>query len=74
MSRKDLTEHLAGLVKAAEEDLKRFKTAIAQHKLRIYERDVNGERDITDRHLTEAEATVEEYRTLMRDWSKEADQ
>jgi hypothetical protein len=35
---------------------------------------VNGERDITDRHLKEAEATVEEYRTLMRDWSKEADQ
>ena len=35
MSRKDLTEHLDGLVKAAEEDLRRFKTAIAQHKLRI---------------------------------------
>jgi hypothetical protein len=31
MSTKDLSEHLQGLVKAAEDDLKRFKAAIAEH-------------------------------------------
>ena len=30
MSRKDLIEHLAGIVKEAQDGLERFKTAIAQ--------------------------------------------
>jgi hypothetical protein len=71
MPRKDLLEYLAERLKKAEDELTAFKAAIANHGLRIRERDDQGERDVTDRHLREAEETCEECRTLLREWSKE---
>jgi hypothetical protein len=68
MSREDLREHLAGLVKKAEDSLERFRTAVAEHGLRIREGDVHGERDTTDQHLQDLEAARDEYRRLMRAW------
>lgn len=71
MSRKDLTEHLLRCVAREERALADFKEAIEKHHFQIFERDVNGERDTTDRHLKEHEAACEEYRRLMRMWSAE---
>jgi hypothetical protein len=67
MSSKDLLEqHLAGIVKEAQEGLERFKNTVAQGEFRASGRDFKGARDITDRRLKELEAVCEEYRRLMR--------
>ncbi len=63
MSRSDLLAYLMERLREAEERLEQFETAIAAHGLRVYER------DITDRHLKDAEVDCEEYRTLIRKWS-----
>jgi len=68
MSRNGLRKHLEERLAVAEEDLKRLKTAIAQHNLRVLERDVNGQRDVTEVHLKDAEGACEEYRRLMSWW------
>jgi hypothetical protein len=51
----------------AEKELAGFKSAIAQYKLRVFHRDTNGERDVTDQHLRHLESTVEEYRAALRE-------
>jgi len=72
MSSKDLLEqHLAGIVKEAQEGLERFKTAVAEGAFRVSGHDLKGRRDITDRRLKELEAVCEEYRRLMRQHFRE---
>jgi hypothetical protein len=70
MSSKDLLEqHLAGIVKEAQESLERFNTAVAQGEFRVSGHNINGARDITDRRLKDLEAVCEECRRLMRSTS-----
>ena len=57
MSKQDLTEHLEGIVKQAEEHLERLKAAVAQG-MRIG--------DGTEQRLKRLEAVCVEYRRLMR--------
>jgi hypothetical protein len=68
MSREEQRKSLQKLLDAAENEVKRQKTATAQRGVRIFERHPGGggDRDITDQHLRAAEATCEEYRSLMR--------
>jgi hypothetical protein len=54
------------LAEAAKE-LADFKSAIAKYKLRVFEHDTRGERDVTGKHLRHLESTVEEYRTMLRE-------
>ena len=69
MSRKDLVEHLAGIVKEAQDGLERFKTAIAQGAFPRH--DISGVQEITERRLKEMEAVCAEYRRLMRQHFRE---
>ena len=68
MLRHNLFEHFDNRLQQAETDLMRLKTAIEIYGLRINERDINGERDITAQYLEGAEAACEEYRRLIREW------
>jgi hypothetical protein len=36
-----------------------------KYKLRVFHRDVNGERDVTDENISHLEATVAEYRRML---------
>jgi hypothetical protein len=69
MSRENPIDYLNERLRAAEEEVARFKTAIADHGMHCYERDINGERDITARMLKEDESVCEEYRRLIQLWS-----
>jgi hypothetical protein len=51
----------------AQKELANYKAAIANHGLRVYHRDVNGERDVTERELQSLQATIEEYQAALRD-------
>lgn len=65
----ELFDHLNKRLRAAEEQLAKFKNAIAKYGMHILERDIHGERDVTHRHLKEDEDVCEEYRRLIRMWS-----
>jgi hypothetical protein len=71
MPRKDALEYLNRRLKEAEDSLVQFQLAIIDHGLRVRERDVNGERDITDRCLKDEVAACNEYRRLIDEWSSE---
>ena len=50
-----------------EKELAGFKSAIADHGLRVFHRDsLNGERDVTQQQLKDLESSVEEYRAALR--------
>jgi hypothetical protein len=68
---RDWEKYFLDRLAKAEADLAKFKSAISMHGLRIRERDANGERDVTEKHLLDAEREVEEYRTIVRDISGE---
>jgi hypothetical protein len=44
-----------------------FKNAIAEYRLRVFHRDINGERDVTDEHVRHLESTIAEYQAMLRD-------
>jgi hypothetical protein len=71
MSREDLLKYLKRRLTESEDSLAQFQLAIIDHGLRVRERDVNGERDITDRCLKEEVAACDEYRRLIDEWSSE---
>lgn len=68
MSRLDVLEYLRRRLKESQDGLERLKAAVERHGLRVLERDIKGQRDVTDRHLIEAESACEEYRKLIDDW------
>ncbi len=47
-----------------EEELKRFENAVAKHGLRVFHRDTNGEREVTDESRKALHRAIEEYRRL----------
>jgi len=51
----------------AEKELAGFKEAVAKYRLRVYHRDLHGERDMTEQNLKDLESAVEEYRRVLRD-------
>jgi hypothetical protein len=51
----------------AEKELAAFENAVAKHGLRVFERDVNGERDVTGRSRKMLQDAVDEYRRCLRD-------
>jgi len=51
----------------AEKELAAFDNCVAKHGLRVFERDVNGERDVTGRSRKMLQDAVEEYRRCLRD-------
>jgi hypothetical protein len=55
MARPYLHEDFAGCLRVGEERHKCFKMAVAEHGFRIYKHNLNGERDIPDRHWKDAE-------------------
>jgi hypothetical protein len=50
-----------------EKELAGFKNAIAKHGLRVFHRDMSGERDVTQEHIKHLEAAIAEYRAMLRD-------
>jgi hypothetical protein len=51
----------------AEKELANFESAITKHKLRVFHRDVHGERDVTEQHRQDLQSAIAEYRAAMRD-------
>ena len=51
----------------AEKELAGFENCVAKHGLRVFERDVNGERDVTGRSRKMLQDAVQEYRRCLRD-------
>ena len=54
----------------AEKELAGFENvenAVAQHGLRVFERDVDGERDVTERSRKILQEAIDEYRRCLRD-------
>lgn len=60
-------EYFTKRLAEAEKELAGFENAVAKHGLRVFERDVNGERDVTGRSRKMLEDTVEEYRRCLRE-------
>ena len=60
-------ERVESWLAEAEQELARFENAVANHGLRVFERDANGERNVTDQARQRLQATIEEYRRLLRD-------
>jgi hypothetical protein len=55
------TERLA----EAEKELASYNNAVAQHGLRVYHRDLDGERDMTEHDRKDLEERVAEYRRAL---------
>jgi hypothetical protein len=51
----------------SEKELADFKSAIANHGLRVRHRDVHGERNVTDQRVNQLEKAIDEYRRMLRD-------
>jgi hypothetical protein len=51
----------------AEKELAGFENCVAKHGLRVFERDVNGERDVTGQSRKMLQDAVEEYHRCLRD-------
>src|SRR5438874_869568 len=51
----------------AEKELAGFENCVAKHGLRVFERDVNGERDVTGRARKMLQDAIDEYRRCLRD-------
>jgi hypothetical protein len=51
----------------SEKELADFKSAIANHGLRVRHRDVHGERDVTDQQVNQLEKAIDDYRRMLRD-------
>jgi hypothetical protein len=64
---KDVHEWVRKRLAEEEKELADFKNAIAKHGLRVWHCDANGERDVTDENIRHLEATVAEYRAMMRE-------
>jgi hypothetical protein len=60
-------EYFTARLAEAEEELAGFENCVAKHGLRVIERDVNGERDVTGRSREMLQDTIEEYRRCLRD-------
>lgn len=52
---------------AAEKELANFKQAMTQYGLRVFHRDLSGERDVTDQELKCLEEQIDEYRRALRE-------
>lgn len=61
------SEYFTKALAEAEKELAGFENAVAKHGLRVFERDVNGERDVTERERKVLRDAVNEYRRCLRD-------
>jgi hypothetical protein len=66
MTDADWNQYFGKQLAAAEKELAGFIQAVAKHGLRVFHRDLNGERDVTDQELKSLEEQVEEYRRMLR--------
>lgn len=65
MTDNDWNKYFKRQLTAAELELADFKRAIAQHGLKVFHRDISGERNMTQQHLKELEEQVEEYKRVL---------
>jgi hypothetical protein len=64
---REWVEYFTKRLAEAENGLAGFENAVAQHGLRVFERDQNGERDVTERSRRMLQDEIEEYRKCLRD-------
>lgn len=68
MHDREWVEYFTKRLAEAERALAGFENAVAQHGLRVFERDQqNGERDVTERHRRMLRDEVEDYRKRLSD-------
>jgi hypothetical protein len=67
MKDREWVEYFTKRLAEAEKELAGFENAVAKHGLRVFERDANGERDVTERDRRMLQDAVEEYRRCLRD-------
>jgi hypothetical protein len=53
------------LLVEAEKELVNYNNAVAKYGLRVYHRDSNGERDMTEHERKEIEGRIAEYRRAL---------
>jgi hypothetical protein len=58
-------EYFTKRLAEAEKELANYNNAVAKHGLRIYHRDRNGERDMTEHERKDLEERVAEYRRAL---------
>ena len=62
-----MREYLERWLAEAETELARFEKAVADHGLRVVEREAGAaERDVTDRERQRLRRLIEEYRAALR--------
>lgn len=62
MKDSEWNEYFTKRLAEAEKELANYNHAVAKHGLRIYHRDLNGERDMTEHERKDLEDRVAEYR------------
>jgi hypothetical protein len=67
MRDQEWVEYFTKRLAEAERALAGFENAVAHYGLRVFERDLHGERDITERHRKMLQGEIEEYRKCLRD-------
>ncbi len=65
MKDREWNDYFAKRLAEAEKELANFNNAVAKHGLRIYHRDLNGERDMTEHERKDLEGRVTEYRQAL---------
>jgi hypothetical protein len=64
---KDWIDYFSKRLAEAQKELAGFESAVAKHGLRVFHRDINGERDVTEENRQNLKSAVEEYRAALRD-------
>ena len=64
---KEWVDYFSKRLAEAEKELADFEATIAKHGLRVFHRDVNGERDVTEQNRQDLKSTIAEYRAALRD-------
>lgn len=63
---REWVEYFTRRLSEAEKELAAFENAVAHHGLRVFERDQNGERDVTGRSRQLLQDEIDEYRECLR--------
>ena len=50
-----------------EKELAGFENSVSKYELRVWHRDIHGEREMTDQYRWRLRAIIEDYRRLLRD-------
>ena len=67
MSNQEWNAYFRARLAEAEKELREFRQAVRDHGLRVWHRDINGERDMTASEDQVLQSQVDEYRAALKD-------